>query len=289
MPVGKMRLVCISPVPQPQPTPSILFAPLFSARIHSHVSGNFRNVFGSRHTSALLVQSPIHCACPLKTTSSAGATKRALCACSLACPRSPLPVGVSGAAVDPSCLSAGVCFAGCSYFFSSRRVPSPLSAMLSSLSLLRRAAPSLRRAASSSPTAYTYARHGHPSTVISPSTEPAAAAPSADQVAVSFLAAGVDAGDVAAVLGVDGGAGKAPFPRVAGHGGVALVTQVGSSVTGLKEGDYVVPAKVRACGGLTARAGLLRVVLALGPRVRELAVVWIAREPLVQARCLCLS
>ncbi|GAB0491272.1 hypothetical protein MMPV_002524 [Pyropia vietnamensis] len=115
--------------------------------------------------------------------------------------------------------------------------------MLSSLSLLRRAAPSLRRAASSSPTAYTYARHGHPTNVITPSTAPAAAAPSADQVAVSFLAAGVDAGDVAAVLGVDGGAGKAPFPRVAGHGGVALVTKVGSSVKGLKEGDYVVPAK----------------------------------------------
>lgn len=51
---------------------------------------------------------------------------------------------------------------------------------------------------------------------------------------------------MAAVLGVDGGAGKAPFPRVAGHGGVAVVTKVGDRVKGLKEGDYVVPAKVRA-------------------------------------------
>lgn len=62
-------------------------------------------------------------------------------------------------------------------------------------------------------------------------------------MAVSFLAAGVDAGDVAAVLGVDGGGGKAPFPRVAGHGGVAVVTAVGGGVKGLKAGDYVVPAK----------------------------------------------
>ncbi|OSX81343.1 hypothetical protein BU14_0022s0063 [Porphyra umbilicalis] len=115
--------------------------------------------------------------------------------------------------------------------------------MLSSLAALRRAAPALRRAASSSPTAYTYARHGHPSTVITASTAAAPSSPSSDQVAVSFLAAGVDAGDVAAVLGVDGGAGKAPFPRVAGHGGVAVVTAVGAGVKGLKAGDYVVPAK----------------------------------------------
>lgn len=155
-------------------------------------------------------------------------------------------------AVVPRHLFAGVCLVGCpSGFF----LDLPPSAMLASLSLLRRAAPSLRRAASSSPTAYTYTRHGHPSAVITPSTAPAAAAPSGDQVAVSFLVAGVDAGDVAAVMGVDGGVGKAPFPRVAGHGGVALVTKVGSSVKGLKEGDYVVPAKVRACnsGGVGDR------------------------------------
>lgn len=177
------------------------------------------------------------------------ATKWASCASALAPVAIPVLVGVGSSistAVFPRHLFAGVCFVACpsGFFFS---FPLPPSAMLSSLSLLRRAAPSLRRAASSSPTAYTYTRYGHPSTVITPSTTPAAAAPSADQVAVSFLAAGVDAGDVAAVLGVDGGAGKAPFPRVAGHGGVAVVTKVGSSVKGLKEGDYVVPAKVRAC------------------------------------------
>lgn len=192
------------------------------------------------NTSALPIQSPIHCASP-PPLDSVGLVRVRLgrgrdpCACRCGqrgcCPQVLVCRGLL--VVHP--------------LFFSCCIPSLLFAMLSSLSLLRRAAPSLRRAASSSPTAYTYARHGHPSTVISSSTEPASGAPSADQVAVSFLAAGVDAGDVAAVLGVDGAAGKAPFPRVAGHGGVGLVTKVGSSVTGLKEGDYVVPAKVRAC------------------------------------------
>lgn len=184
-------------------------------------------------------------------------------------------------------LFAGVCFIVYpSGLFFSFPLPSR-AAMLSSLSVLRRAAPSLRRAASSSPTAYTYTRHGHPSTVMTPSTAPAAAAPSGDQVAVSFLAAGVDAGDVAAVLGVDGAAGKAPFPRVGGHGGVALVTKVGGSVKGLKEGDYVVPAKVRLChsgGGevLAASAKHVWLVLAVGSVIYEVATVWIAWEPLVR-------
>lgn len=42
-------------------------------------------------------------------------------------------------------------------------------------------------------------------------------------------------------------------------------------------------------GVLTASAVLLRAVLALVPRMRDFAVIWIAREPLVRPCCLCLS
>lgn len=66
-------------------------------------------------------------------------------------------------------------------------------------------------------------------------------APGAGEVTVKFLFAPINPADLNMVQGHYPLSPKAP--AVAGSEGVAQVVQLGSGVTGLKEGDLVVPAK----------------------------------------------
>lgn len=70
--------------------------------------------------------------------------------------------------------------------------------------------------------------------------------PAAGNIAVKWLAAGVDPVDLAAVAGESSATAFRPNaePLVGGTEGVGLVTAVGKSVTTVEPGDRVVPIKV---------------------------------------------
>ena len=87
-------------------------------------------------------------------------------------------------------------------------------------------------------TAVSFTATGSPKTVLKREALGAVAKPMAGEVGLKFLAAPISAVDLAAVQGVYGSA-----TGVGGNHGVAVVTDVGSGVTGFAAGDWVVPVR----------------------------------------------
>ena len=71
-----------------------------------------------------------------------------------------------------------------------------------------------------------------------------APAPTADNISVTWLAAGVDPVDIATLSGVNTPYAPSSYPAVPGTEGVAKVTAVGPAVENIAEGDLVIPVKV---------------------------------------------
>lgn len=94
--------------------------------------------------------------------------------------------------------------------------------------------------------AYTYANHGDPSSILSQASNDVPATPTGDNLIVNWLAAGIDPVDLATLSGQPSASAFAPrsLPAVAGTEGVGVVKAVGPSVQGIKEGDHVIPVKV---------------------------------------------
>ena len=104
----------------------------------------------------------------------------------------------------------------------------------------------LRQSRTLATSAYTYANHGDPSSVLSQASNNVPATPSGDNLIVNWLAAGIDPVDLATLSGQPSASAFAPhsLPAVAGTEGVGVVKAIGPSVQGIKEGDHVIPVKV---------------------------------------------
>lgn len=103
---------------------------------------------------------------------------------------------------------------------------------------LAAAAPSLARGMAIQAQAVKFDKHGAPGAVLSVVKESVAEDIKASEVLVRFLAAPISPSDLLDVEGWSDGK-----PGVAGNEGVAEVLQAGSGVSGLKKGDWVVPAR----------------------------------------------
>lgn len=104
--------------------------------------------------------------------------------------------------------------------------------------------PLARRASTN---AYMLRSHGDAASVLSLEKGETPGSARGDDLRVKWLAAGIDNLDLAAVRGESAAAGFAPLtlPGIPGSEGVAVVEQVGPDVSSIKNGDYVIPAKVR--------------------------------------------
>lgn len=97
-------------------------------------------------------------------------------------------------------------------------------------------------------TAITYSAYGKPSEILKVTDIPSVAKQLNDnEVELKILAAPINPADINMIEGVYGI--KAKFPAIAGGEGVAEVKKVGSKVSGLAPGDWVIPASAASAFG----------------------------------------